>query len=128
MKMLKLLSGAALLAAALNLVGCASIAGDNNRTIHVDSKPAGAAIFVDNQQYGVTPATITLPTYIYGGKNVAVRKAGYQEQNRVVNTKFQPIALLDILFWPSIIIDGATGSLVKVDPATSSLNYNLQRA
>lgn len=119
-----------LLAAGLmiTLTGCASIAGDNTRAIKVTSKPSGAAVYVDNQQHGVTPTTVTLPNDIYGGKTVSVKKSGYQEQAKTVNTKFQPIAMLDVLFWPSFIVDGVTGNIVKVDPANRNLDYNLQRA
>jgi hypothetical protein len=125
MKLGKLLIALSLATA---ITGCASIAGDNTRTIKVTSKPSGAGVYVDNQQYGVTPASITLPNDIYGGKTVSVKKRGFEEQSKVVNTKFQPVAALDILFWPSFIIDGATGNIVKVDPASRQLDYNLQRA
>lgn len=112
----------------LILSGCASIAGHNTRAVKVDSHPTGAAIYVDNQQYGITPAVITLPSYIYGGKSVTVRKKGYADQTAMVNSQFQPIALLDIFFWPTFFIDAATGSLVRINPANMNLNYNLQRA
>jgi hypothetical protein len=110
------------------LTGCASIAGDNTRQVKVSSYPQGAAIMVDNQQYGTTPATITLPSYIYGGKNVLLKKKGYQDTSMMVNTSFQPVALLDILFWPTFIVDGMTGDLVKIDPANRNLSTNLQHA
>lgn len=110
------------------LSGCASIAGDNSRAVKVQSHPAGADIYVDNQCYGVTPAVVNLPTYIYGGKSITLKKHGYHEQSMMVNTKFQPIALLDILFWPTFVIDAATGNIVKIDPATSNLHANLERA
>ncbi len=112
----------------LSLSGCASIWGSNTRTVNVRSKPAGAAIIVDNQQYGVTPATITLPTYIYGGKSIGLRKKGYQEQILTVNAKFQPIAILDILLWPTLLVDAGTGSLVKIDPDNLNLDTTLERA
>lgn len=110
------------------LSGCASIGGDNTRAVKVESHPAGAAIYVDNQQYGVTPAVITLPTYIYGGKSLTLKKAGYRDQSVMVNSKFQPIALLDILLWPTFFIDAATGNLVKIDPANLNVDSKLQRA
>ena len=110
------------------LAGCASIAGDNTRAVKVESHPSGAKIMVDNQQYGTTPAVVTLPTYIYGGKSVTLKKAGYQDQSMMVNTAFQPIALLDILAWPTFLVDAATGDLVKVDPASRNLNTTMQRA
>ena len=112
----------------ITLTGCASIAGNNTRAVTINSAPQGAAIYVDNQEYGVTPATITLPNNIYGGKSIMVKKAGYHAQTRMVNTQFQPIALLDVFFWPTFIVDGVTGNLVKLDPATSNLSYHLQRA
>lgn len=108
--------------------GCASIAGDNTRAVRVTSQPSGAAILVDNQQYGVTPAVVNLPTYIYGGKSLTLRKKGYQDQTTMVNSKFQPIALLDILFWPTFVIDAATGNIVKIDPANLNVNAELHRA
>jgi hypothetical protein len=114
--------------ATIGLTGCASIAGDNTRSVQVNSMPAGATVLVDNQEYGTTPTVVTMPSYIYGGKTVVVRKKGYNDQAMQVNTAFQPIALLDILFWPSLIVDGATGSIVKIDPATRNLNAHLSRA
>ena len=33
--------------------------------VKVESEPAGATILVDNQPYGVTPAVITLLSYIW---------------------------------------------------------------
>lgn len=113
---------------AITLSACASIAGDNTRTVAVKSVPEGAAIYVDNQQYGTTPANITLPNYIYGGKPVTLKKKGYHDQTMMVSTAFQPIALLDILLWPTFLIDAATGNLVKVDPATRNLQTNMQKA
>lgn len=110
------------------LTGCASIAGDNTRKVSVNSKPAGAKIYVDNQQYGTTPQVITLPNNIYGGKNVMLKKQGYNDESMMVNTKFQPIAILDILFWPTFIVDGLTGDLVKIDPANRELNATLSKA
>jgi hypothetical protein len=124
MKIIKL---AAVLAALVTISGCASIAGSNTRAVKVDSQPQGAAIFVDNQQYGVTPAVITLPNYIYGGKSVTLRKRGYEDQSMMVNSKFQPVALLDILLWPTLLIDATTGDIVKIDPANLNLNTQLRR-
>lgn len=124
-KTIKMLSVCAIISA---LTGCASIAGDNTRNVAVSSTPAGAGIYVDNQQYGTTPAVITLPSYIYGGKNVTLRKKGYRDESMVVNTKFQPIAILDILLWPTFLVDAATGDLVKIDPANRNINASLTRA
>lgn len=125
MKLLKLAAAAAV---AMTITGCASIAGDNTRTVQVNTMPAGADVYIDNQNYGTTPTAVSLPSYIYGGKTVVVKKSGYRDQVLPVNTSFQPIAILDVLFWPSLIVDGLTGNLVKIDPATRNLNAHLQHA
>jgi hypothetical protein len=112
----------------VTLTGCASIFGTNSRAVEVKSNPSGATIYVDNKQYGVTPAVITLPNYIYGGKAIVLRKRGYEEQTAMVNTQFQPVTLLDIFLWPTFIIDAAAGNVVRIDPGTTNLNYNLQKS
>ena len=125
MKLLKL----SLIGISIAMVtGCASIAGDNSRRVNVSSYPAGAAIYVDNQRYGTTPSIITLPNYIYGGKSVTLRKSGFEDHTMMVNSKFQPIALLDIFMWPTFLIDAATGNLVKIDPADTNLHARLDHA
>lgn len=110
----------------LTLTGCASIVGDNTRDVRVDTRPAGATIYIENQQYGVTPAVVTLPTYIYGGKSITLKKEGYRDQTMMVNSQFQTVALLDIFCWPTFIIDAATGSLVKISPANRNFITDLQ--
>lgn len=125
MKIIKISAIAALIGL---LSGCGTIAGDNTRSVAVNSQPQGAKIYVDNQQYGTTPAIVTLPSHIYGGKQVTLKKKGYQDQTMNVNTSFQPIALLDVLAWPTLLVDAATGDLVKIDPANRNLHSNLERA
>lgn len=122
MKIIKLFCIAALF---LTIEGCASIAGENTRSVKINSNPSGATILVDHQQYGKTPAIINLPNYIYGGKAITLRKQGYQDQTKLVHAKFQPVSLFNILFWPGFIIDAATGNIVKIDPKDLSLNYQL---
>jgi hypothetical protein len=124
---MKIITRSTLFILFLIITGCASIAGENTRSVYVNSEPAGAKIFIDNQQYGITPATVSLPSYIYGGKTVTLKKTGFEDQTIMVNSKFQPIALLDIIFWPALFIDAATGDLVKIDPANLNLNLKLQK-
>ena len=93
----------------------------------VDSEPQGAVIYVDNQRYGVTPSQVTLPSYIYGGKIITLKKEGFYDQSMMVNSQFQPIALLDIFLWPTFLIDAATGYLVKIDPANQNVFAELQK-
>ncbi|HMT03108.1 MAG TPA: PEGA domain-containing protein [Burkholderiales bacterium] len=117
----------AMLAIVFNLMGCASMFGDNTRKITVKSNPSGAGVYVDGVRYGTTPTIITLNNYIYGGKVITLRKDGYKDQAEVVNTKFQPVGLWNILNWPvGFIVDAVTGDIIKVDPENLNIDANLQ--
>lgn len=112
----------------LSLVGCASMFGDNTRKITVKSNPAGAGVYVDGVRHGTTPTTVTLNNYVYGGKVISIRKDGYLDEAATINTKFQPVGLFNLFFWPGFLVDAATGNVVKVDPETSNVEVSLQRS
>jgi hypothetical protein len=120
----KLIVLAAILSTVL-LTGCASMFGDNTRTVVVNSQPQGADIYVDNVPYGVTPATVTLSSYLYGGKIIVLKKAGYKDQISLINSKFQPVTIWNILNGFGFLIDLATGDILKIDPANLNVNANL---
>lgn len=46
----------------LSLNSCATIFGDNTRTVAVNSHPQGAGVYVEGQRFGTTPTQVTLPT------------------------------------------------------------------
>ena len=116
----------ALSAGVLLISGCASIFGDNTRVVKVDSNPQGAEVYIDNVEYGKTPATIKLPSYIYGGKIITLKKEGYADRSEIIDTQFQKVGILNIFFWPGFLIDGATGSSVKIDPLHLNINSTLK--
>lgn len=124
---MKIIKMTAICAAIATLTGCASIAGDNTRNVKVNSTPAGAAVYMDGQRFGTTPTTLTLPSSIYGGKTLTIKKLGYQNESVTVNTQFQPVAILDVLFWPTFLVDAATGSLVKIDPGSRNFDVALTK-
>ncbi len=125
--MFKAKKSIAILAILCNLMGCASMFGDNTRKITVKSSPSGAGVYVDGVRYGTTPTIVTLNNYIYGGKVITIRKDGYKDQAAVINTQFQPVGLWNILNWPiGFIIDGVTGDIIKIAPETLNIDANLQ--
>ena len=85
-KTLKMIFLPAILGFMVLASGCASMFGDNTRTLTVNSEPQGAVVYYDNIQYGTTPATITLPNYIYGAQGLTFRKSGYQDQAVVLTS------------------------------------------
>jgi hypothetical protein len=110
----------------LSLTGCATIAGDNTRTVCVNSHPQGAGIYIEGQRHGTTPANITLSNYIYNGKTVTLKKDGYYDQTMTINSKFQPCSLWNLILCPGFLIDAATGNIVKINPAQLNMTTDLQ--
>jgi len=108
--------------AALN--GCASIAGDNSKIVHVSSKPEGAKVYANNVPVGTTPTQI-LVNDTWSPTLITLKKKGYEDTNTQVNTSFQKVGLLNIFFWPGFIIDAATGNMMKVTPESRVINSEL---
>ena len=108
---------------AIALSSCASVFGNKNRDVTVTSRPPGAKVYLNGTYLGHTPTTLTvdnpMDTHL-----VTVRKAGYEPQQKPVDTRFQPIGILNILFWPGFIVDYATGDMKKVYP---TLHFDLQK-
>ena len=109
---------------AIGLSACASVFGDKNRDVQVTSNPAGATVYYNNQEAGHTPTTIQVDS-TWGPKQIVVKKQGYEPAVRTVQTSFQPIGILNVLFWPGFIVDAATGNMVKIQP---NVNIDMQTA
>ena len=110
----------------LTVSSCASMFGDNTRTITINSNPAGADIYIDGINRGATPMVINLPTYMYTGIAINLKKSGYKDTGVVIDAKFQNVGLWNILNFPiGFVVDVATGNLVKVDPAAINTTVNL---
>ena len=104
---------------------CATIVGDNSRSVVVQSNPQGAKIYLDNVEIGMTPTNITLNTYIYKKTEIVLKKENYSDSYVIFNSRFQPCALWDLILWPGIIVDAVTGSFVSLDPDQRNLMVNL---
>jgi hypothetical protein len=107
-----------------SLSACGALFNGGPANVTVNSNPAGAEVWVDGTNRGVTPATLQLSK----GQNhtVTLRRAGYQEQTVVINRKVSgTYVILDVLggLLP-IIIDAATGSWYVLD--TDEVNVDLQ--
>src|SRR6185437_6261217 len=88
------------------LTGCATIIQPGPDKVMVTSEPPGASIYLDNLPVGTTPSLVS---FNRAGEGVLrLQKKGYQT---VVIDKDKVVAgwvFLDILFWPSVIVDLAT--------------------
>ena len=112
---------------ALSLTGCATLFGDHDKTVHVDSQPQGAQVFVNNVPVGVTPTTVVVNNPL-SPPTITLKKSGYETQLAQVNTSFQPIGILNILFWPGFIVDALTGDMMKISPESRAVSVPLIRS
>lgn len=124
--MTKIIQSIALLSAAFILNGCASVIGDNNKSVQVNSQPQGAKVFANNMPVGTTPTTISVPS-TWSPTVLTLKKKGYADQNTVINTAFQPVGVLNIFFWPGFVIDAATGNMMKVAPESRTIYASLDK-
>jgi hypothetical protein len=107
-----------------SLSACGALFNGGPANVTVNSNPAGAEVWVDGTNRGVTPATLQLTKN--ENHTVVLRRAGYQEQTVVLNRKLSSTYLiLDILggLIP-VIVDAATGSWYVLD--SDEVNVDLQ--
>lgn len=109
------------------LSGCATMFGDNSKIVHVNSVPKNAQIFANNVPVGLTPTTISVPN-TWSPTLLTFRKQGYADQATQVNTNFQMIGLLNILFWPGFVIDAISGDMMKISPESRNIDVKLSPA
>ncbi len=98
---------ASLLFFAMFCSGCCTIFGGGSQMITINSNPPGANVQVGNLQ-GVTPYQVKLNK----GKDYAIRVTCEGETQAVqLEKRVDGVFWINILFWPGLIIDAATGSI-----------------
>lgn len=113
----------ALVAAAMSLSACGALFNGGPQNVMVSSNPAGAEVWVDGTNRGITPATLQLSKD--QNHTVTLRRAGYQEQTVTINRRLSSTYLiLDILGGlVPVIVDAATGSWYVL--STDNVNVNM---
>lgn len=112
-----------LVVAAMSVSACGALFNGGPANVAVSSNPAGAEVWVDGTNRGVTPMTLSLAKN--QNHTITLRRAGYGEATATVNRKLSTgYLILDILggLLP-VIVDAATGSWYVLD--TNNVNVNL---
>ena len=87
-----------IVASLLSISGCATIVSGTTQSVTIQSTPAGASVFIDGVEKGVTPLTLELKRK--ADTTLKVSKEGYQDVTMPLPTKFNS------MFWGNIIIGG----------------------
>ena len=104
----------------LFLSGCATLYGNNNHEVLIDSFPHGAQVFINNVDYGKTPISIIL---INLNSKIILKKQGYNDYIITINSYFQKIAYWNILFPLFFFVDWDLGNSRSI--SVNSKYYNI---
>jgi len=103
--------------ALLPLVGCATVAGGaRDKKITITSEPPGAAIVVDGQPFGATPAIVKLSRK--SDHQVAIHMTGYEPAALTIHQRFNPWFAGNLLIGGLVgmVIDLCTGATYTLSP------------
>ena len=94
--------------------GCATVTGGVTQQVRVKSKPAGARVFLNGKQLGVTPVTAVVSRW--GWHKIRIELAGYEPYEVRLEKKFN-----DTVLWNAwigggwIVVDAMTGAIFDLD-------------
>ncbi|MBL7186294.1 MAG: PEGA domain-containing protein [Phycisphaerae bacterium] len=109
----------ALLVALVFAQGCCSIFTSGPQTVSVDSEPPGAKVQIGPHK-GVTPYQVSLPR----GKNFVITATyGDKTETHTLQKSIEPAYWVNILIWPGLLIDLATGKMYKYEPTEYEFDF-----
>jgi len=109
----------ALLAALLLTQGCCSVFTSEPQVISVDSEPKDADVRI-GPHVGKTPYTVTIPR----GRSYVIKASyGGATQTKTLDRTIEPLYFLNILLWPGLIVDLATGNMYRYEPTTYKFHF-----
>jgi len=99
--------------------GCCSIFTSGPQTISVDSKPEGAEVKIGPYK-GKTPYEVSIPR---GKDYVILATYGGETQTLSLDKSIEGVYWINVLFWPGLIIDLATGKMFKYEPTDYEFTF-----
>lgn len=109
------------LASFLSLGGCATLFGNHNRSVQINSNPEGATVTLNGMNVGNTPTHVVIQSTM-STNVISVKKQGYKVSQREIATSFQPVGFLNVFFWPGFIVDAVTGDMMKLNTHFVTVN------
>ncbi|MEN9391072.1 MAG: hypothetical protein RL017_369 [Pseudomonadota bacterium] len=108
------------------ITGCATLYGQNEHSINIDSYPHAADVYMNGVLYGRTPATVVLPRVNYQPTTIILKKYGYLSHTLQIPSQIQSVAYWDTLFPPFYLVDVGTGCLFKIKDGNTNFNIQLE--
>ncbi|MGB3801350.1 MAG: PEGA domain-containing protein [Lewinella sp.] len=93
---------------------CATIFSGTTDQVFFDSRPEGAAVYLDNHYLGRTPLRTSIP------RTTRVRYLTYELENhepstQLLRNRVDGITFINLLWWPGFVIDAATGAICRIE-------------
>lgn len=103
-----------LICAPLMLTGCATMFGDSQDKISINSATPETKLYVNGDYIGNGTVQYSVPR----GKTVSIsaKKEGCVQKFMQSDRSVNGLTWLNLLFWPGFIVDAATGAIQKTDP------------
>jgi len=108
------------------LSGCATIFTRSSDAITFRSVPEGAKVEINGVSVGKTPVTVPVKRSM-NPPHVQMKLGGYETQYIVLQNSFNGVAVLDIIFWPTFLVDALTGSIMKYDVLTYEVELEAEK-
>jgi hypothetical protein len=96
------------------LFGSATIFKGTSQAITINSEPKGARVYVDGQLRGITPMSFTMNKSL-STHEIRVHKDGYKDVVRVLEKKYDPVAIANII-WDLSTTDMLSGAAFEYSP------------
>ncbi len=94
--------------------GCATVTGGATQQVRVKSKPAGARVFLNGKQLGVTPVTAVVSRW--GFHRVRIKMPGYEPYEVKLEKSYNGNATGNLFLGGGfIVIDALTGAIFSQD-------------
>ncbi len=110
--------------ALISLAGCATVFTGTTQSVHIQAVesmshnviPGARCTVIDGQGAEISvdgnPGSVIL-TKGKGALNVRCVKPGYVQKQVGVGQSFNAWTIVNVLFWPGILVDAATGAIQK---------------
>jgi len=109
----------AIVVVALLSQGCCSLFCSGTQNVQVLSDPPGAKVQIGPYE-GKTPYTLALRR----GKDYPIQVVHEgQTKTQPLNRRIEPVYWVNILFWPGLIVDLATGKMWEYDPTIYKFDF-----
>ena len=99
---------------AVVLPGCATIISGTRQEIAIQSLPPGAEVLINGVHAGRTPAETEVGRI--ADISVTAKLPGGQERTLLAQSAFNIHCLWEIILWPALIVDLATGACYEFEP------------